>query len=78
MCLDKFDVSPCLAQVSVNKEKYRHPICTKNGQSPRQPAITRSNGGTVRWLDYRLGEGDECISADTDFACSLGMAFAVA
>ena len=40
MCLDKFDVSSCLAQVSVNKEKYRHPICTKNGQSPRQPAIT--------------------------------------
>ena len=24
MCLDKFDISPYLAQVSVNKERYRH------------------------------------------------------
>ena len=32
----------------------------------------------LHWLDYRIREGDECLSADTDFACSLGMAFAVA
>ena len=28
-------------------------------------------------MDYWIREGDECLSADTDYACSLGMAFAV-
>ena len=67
MCLDKFDVSPCLAQVSVNKEKYRR------DNRPLREAMEEQYIGWIIGL-----EGDECISADTDFACSLGMAFAVA
>ena len=59
--------------------KYRHPIRTKNGQSQshQQPTVTWCNGGAVHWLDYWIREGDECLSADTDYARSLGMAFAV-
>ena len=60
----------------LKSRKCRH-IGAKNGQSHQHPTFARGSARPAHWLDYRIREGDECLAAGTDFARSLGMAFAV-
>ena len=55
MCLDKFDVSSCLAQVSVNKENIAiRSVLRMDNRRDNRPLREAMEEQYV-WLDYRLG-----------------------